>query len=124
MTAADETIPEPIQKWIDALRSGKFEQTTGALNDDGRFCCLGVACEVAIENGIKVKKETHDDGITAYDGDDGTLPPSVMEWLGLEDRDGSFDAACSSLTYINDTLNKNFLEIADHIEEHWKEMLA
>lgn len=30
-------------KWTNALRSGKYEQTTGRLHDGGRgYCCLGV----------------------------------------------------------------------------------
>lgn len=34
-----------ITKWIDALRSGEYKQTTGELQDDNGFCCLGVACK-------------------------------------------------------------------------------
>lgn len=38
---------ENLQHWIEALRSGKFNQTTGVLksNSDG-YCCLGVICEI------------------------------------------------------------------------------
>jgi len=32
-------------KWVEALRSGKYEQGVGALLKDGKYCCLGVlAC--------------------------------------------------------------------------------
>jgi len=37
------------EKWIEALRSGKYQQGRGQLysiNNDN-YCCLGVACEVA-----------------------------------------------------------------------------
>lgn len=34
------------QKWVDALRSGKYQQGAGCLSAEGKFCCLGVACEV------------------------------------------------------------------------------
>lgn len=32
------------RKWLEALRSGKYKQhTEGALYEEGRYCCLGVA---------------------------------------------------------------------------------
>ena len=34
-------------KWVEALRSGKFEQATEQLKSDGGYCCLGVLCIVA-----------------------------------------------------------------------------
>lgn len=34
------------QKLVDALRSGKYEQTQLVLRDHRGFCCLGVACDV------------------------------------------------------------------------------
>jgi len=30
------------QRWVDALRSGKYKQAQGALKKDGGYCCLGV----------------------------------------------------------------------------------
>ena len=48
---------ENIQKWVDGLLSGEYEQGRGKLNKDGKFCCLGVACEVAIKNGLNLSKE-------------------------------------------------------------------
>ena len=39
----------PEQKqWIAALRSGAYEQGTEWLEKDGKFCCLGVACNLFI----------------------------------------------------------------------------
>jgi hypothetical protein len=37
------------QKWIDALRSGKYKQGRSLLHDPVKstYCCLGVACRVA-----------------------------------------------------------------------------
>jgi len=34
---------EAIQKWVDALRSGKYTQALGYLERDDKYCCLGVA---------------------------------------------------------------------------------
>lgn len=38
-------------KWLEALRSGKYDQTTGQLRDGNCFCCLGVLCDVFNPNG-------------------------------------------------------------------------
>lgn len=40
-----------LQIWIDALRSGKYQQVDGHLaahivNDEVGYCCLGVACHL------------------------------------------------------------------------------
>lgn len=43
-------------KWLEALRSGKYEQGRGALLDGGKYCCLGVLCEVA---GLKITRFNH-----------------------------------------------------------------
>lgn len=39
-------------KWIAALRSGEYKQGTNVLRDeDNRFCCLGVLCDLMIKEG-------------------------------------------------------------------------
>lgn len=39
---------ELIREWVDALRSGKYEQGRLALRSkDDKYCCLGVLCDVA-----------------------------------------------------------------------------
>src|SRR5688500_14463606 len=41
-----------MRAWVDALRSGEFRQGKRRLHtDDGRYCCLGVACVVAFRMG-------------------------------------------------------------------------
>jgi hypothetical protein len=41
------------QKWVEALRSGKYQQTRYLISrKDGKYCCLGVACELAIAEGV------------------------------------------------------------------------
>ena len=38
---------EQMTKWIEALRSGFYEQGIGDLKDrSGRYCCLGVLAEI------------------------------------------------------------------------------
>lgn len=96
------------QKWVEALESGRFKQGTRALapTSDTR-CCLGVACELAIEAGV----------LDAYQPDDGTLYPypEVTRWLGLRSSAGSYGR--TELTYDNDS-GKSFAEIAQIIRTH------
>lgn len=40
---ADQAL---INRWIDALCSGQYKQTTGVLHDPRGFCCLGVLCDI------------------------------------------------------------------------------
>ena len=53
-----------VRVLVAALRSGRYAQTTGVLQrleeynkKPAGFCCLGVACEVAIDNGLALHKD-------------------------------------------------------------------
>lgn len=35
-----------VVRWIEALESGRYTQTTGVLHDDNGYCCLGVLCDI------------------------------------------------------------------------------
>lgn len=84
---------ERVRLLITALRSKKYRQGRYALNQydkkaqKRKLCCLGVACEVARLAGLEVQTKKLEDGTIAYDGDDATLPLSVMAWYGFEHRD-------------------------------------
>jgi hypothetical protein len=42
------TMPRELgESWVAALRSGDFEQSTGYLENAGKYCCLGVLQMVA-----------------------------------------------------------------------------
>jgi hypothetical protein len=97
------------RKWVKALRSGKYEQTTHQLKSDEGYCCLGVACEVAVSAGV----------IKGFDGNKGALPPKVKQWLGLSTVNGKFSKRRGGYSYLiteNDNHRKSFSEIADIIE--------
>jgi len=36
-----------IDEWVKALRSGEYKQGEETLYEDGKYCCLGVACVLA-----------------------------------------------------------------------------
>lgn len=40
-------------KWVEALRSGDYQQGRSVLRShDDKFCCLGVLCDIASKDGI------------------------------------------------------------------------
>ena len=138
----NRAIPENAQKWVAGLRSGKYPQGFGYLNKDGQFCCLGVGCEVALENGWKGARILISASQPAAYADKTSdpqtriLPLGVVAWLGLRrnlpcgiepNRVGqlahawkspSHDVPVSSLTIMNDWVKPSLSQIADFIEQH------
>lgn len=53
------------KQWVEALRSGKYEQGQGRLDYEGKQCCLGVLCKIAPEN--IVSRKTGFSGGILYD---------------------------------------------------------
>lgn len=103
---------EVRRRWTEALRSGEYPQGKRFLNKDGRFCCLGVLCEVS-----GVHKKRHPDGETMYEGWVAILPGSMAEAAGLCSDLGDLGLNGSpSLTELNDSNDFTFDEIADVID--------
>jgi len=71
------------QKWISALKSGKFKQGRGKLrygNQNGTYhCCLGVLSEIAVKEGVCSKK-------SAFGEDNLVLSTDVRLWAGLKEN--------------------------------------
>lgn len=121
--------PELKAEWVAALRSGKYEQGRLYLNRDGKYCCLGVLCELAGVKKDSFASAVHESGVVTYIFSDEEqltdfLGTEFMQALGLE-RD-----TVSELAGMNDgweedlgdseiviTDQRSFAEIADVIEE-------
>jgi len=71
--------------WIEALTSGRFKKGRGKLAKNGKHCCLGVLCELAIEQGVDVHRTVDEDRLVRFDGGASVLPASVRNWAGLPD---------------------------------------
>lgn len=103
-------------KWVGALRSGKYKQGRGALHRGDKFCCLGVLCEV-------LEIPSSDMVVTGefrYMGKDIGLPDLAIELSGIGSDVGEFgEAAC--LATFND-LGMTFEEIATIIKKNWKQL--
>lgn len=81
---------EFITKWIEALTSGEYKQTKGALEireDAGSsYCCLGVACVVATKNHVRnIDIGEHQNVLGSEQ-----LPDTLARFLGI-DSSGHFD---------------------------------
>lgn len=114
-----------IRKWVEALRSGKYEQGTGALRKGGKLCCLGVACEAAIQNGVKIEvTATRGDAFFRYNGVLCHLPEPVQTWLGIPKgdpglyRDEKTDGELRAI-HANDDMGLSFTAIADLVERNY-----
>ena len=125
-------------KWVEALRSGEYQQAEGKLHDtkNNAFCCLGVLCRVmGAEFGPGQEEKEEEDGgmyMSTYDyvpvlngrilsnNDDEELKESFCKEVGIPSQ---FD-----LIELNDGRGnpgepnykapKSFSEIADYIEEN------
>lgn len=124
-----------IQLWVDALRSGNYTQAFGklkvisreGLGEQDGHCCLGVACEVARLNGLRLVSEQRQYSnmvAEAFNGNPDYMPNEVVEWLGLGDgnpefrwtwnHEGSLRYGSWSLSKFNDH-QFSFAQIADMI---------
>jgi hypothetical protein len=100
------------QKWIDALRSGKYKQGKGCLRSGDNYCCLGVLCDI-----VDPKYFTHGtNGYRSY------LPLHIQDRVGIEDPDGRLHHSIgqfNTLIGLNDSAEYTFEQIADIIEEQF-----
>lgn len=144
----EEEIAEHRRLWLEALRSGEFGQVKSLLgrvdaNGDVGYCCLGVACEVAIKNGLDLTRnvvveypDTEEERTIVVYGKERehlTLPLPVAEWLGLgaetspelvvaynEDSEtyGEERLPERNLTSLNDGAGFTFEQIAAAVEKY------
>jgi len=120
---------ERVKKLVDALRSGEIKQTRGALNVEGRMCCLGVACEVfRRETGQGEWKNSmgcNGFGIGTTEYNTFLLPPSVREWFGFTGSNPEIyggettEYLDQSAAYFNDSLQESFDSIATRFEKRY-----
>jgi hypothetical protein len=100
---------EVKQKWLEALRSGKYKQGRRQLRKGDSFCCLGVLCDV-VDNS-KWEASGYDKSFY-YEGCGGTLPDDISKSIP------SLREKLTLLMGMNDYYKNSFEEIADYIEEN------
>lgn len=129
--------PQIKARWVQWLRDNVDKQGVGALNDSGKFCCLGGLCELALQDGIVDFYANGRDSAYGPVGTDPTypttsgwgealLPPVVSRWAGLgtdenpvvmATPEGGEERLKTCMTTLNDEWKYNFNQIADLIEE-------
>lgn len=141
-----EMTRRALDLWLTDLESGEYRQGKGYLRkrtSDGEetFCCLGVACEAAIKDGLDLTPDTvemegpdeDDPTFTAYryNGSTANLPLAVQEYLGIKQYSGDsaefspyhtdgYGLSFNALIGWNDsaTEGKTFPEIAAELRAH------
>lgn len=109
-------------RWVKALRSGRYKQTTGQLGQRDKsgkesFCCLGVLAKVAAAEKSIERPVWDIDELIVVDGDawhNDELPAAIRKQVGLTDLQQR------RLVELNDDQNASFKAIADFIEKKIK----
>lgn len=118
-------------RWIEALRSGNYEQGRYNLRRRDEFCCLGVLCDIVKDDVNYNWLPAQDDFGTIYKfaESDEILPELVAIHAGLKDcspkvqvtvKCGNEEAIESQpLADLNDSWEYSFERLADLIEEQF-----
>lgn len=116
--------PDVRAQWVNALRSGDYVQGVKRLCtridvDHYQFCCLGVLMELAANAGIVTPVDVsagrvYRDPVAAGQAS-AYLSLSVVEWIGLEERNPMINGWRASDW--NDDGRATFDQLADMIEE-------
>ena len=104
-----EKLPKAFKtKWLKALRSGDFKQTTGELQDSEGYCCLGVACRIQ-----HPRMKLEGIGYISKGGFKRLRDVNVPKLIKGEDE----NPIASKLAGMNDQ-GESFKTIADYIEKN------
>lgn len=132
------------KRWLEALRSGNYDQGRAKLRTEQEggdsFCCLGVLCDLAVQDGAIPEPKTYGqspvfhygthslddvDNAVGYHDSATALPQEVIEWAWTKHETRNRihrlvnpEAGGRDLAWWNDHGGKNFDGIADLIEEH------
>lgn len=112
--------PEIKTLWTSALRSGKYKKNKGHLayqakNGSRKFCCLGVLCDLYIQEHPENKWSEPNFNELSFLGNRHVLPVEVQRWAGLADENPNVNNG-QSLAHHNDFRGLTFRAIADLID--------
>ena len=116
-------LPTDIkQKWVAALRSGKYKQGIGYLRSTSdEYCCLGVLCDMSnsdtwVKEGDYYKLPSGSDTVPKF----GDIDATVYDVLGQMVYDEDYDDydIMNHLTQMNDNKKLSFEQIATWIDTY------
>ncbi len=106
------------ERWITALRSGKYKQGKGRLlGDNDEFCCLGVACDLTNPEISFFGKGTVSEIHFLKEDVKRIGIPDILKGSTDTARSKEYNPIVKKLANMNDD-GKTFNEIADWIEEN------
>lgn len=120
--------PEVKAQWVQALRSGDYDQGRGFLqqiDDRGKatYCCLGVLCDLAVKAGVTTGRTDRNNSgkVMIFGSGYDCFPPlEVWQWAGFSNDNPEVNVPGlvdrKSVVDLNDN-GTRFSEIADRIEE-------
>jgi hypothetical protein len=123
-------IRERREKWLKALESGRYKQTTGQLRDvqadygTASYCCLGVLCNIEKEKGQKWEVDTFIGGVSMLPDFEGNMYPDEdryydMPPTNIMDKLNLSEDLASALAQMNDN-GSTFKEIAAFLRKKWR----
>ena len=103
-------------KWVEALRSGKYQQGKFSLRShDDRYCCLGVLCDVLKEQiGLEWRQKSSLTAPFVFGTQISVLSNDIINLVGMKQTEQDI------LSSMNDLEEKSFAEIADYIDANWR----
>lgn len=108
---------EVKEKWLNALHSGGYKQGTHALQCDGKYCVLGVLCDIFAkekniewENGEFFSQENKKSLLK----EESILPEEVKIWAGLEQKNPlvKYQNSLHNIAELNDNIGLDFSDLA------------
>jgi hypothetical protein len=138
MEIVEESMRKEIaDRWVCALRSGRYLQTRSFfLNDSSGYCCLGVLCDMSKLGTWKDYSSVNASPVLSYVTDENgsckMLPEDVKVWAGMRSSNGDLEGTEQvlppgimipwlSLAGANDQ-GADFNDIADLIERNWEKL--
>lgn len=117
-------------RWIEALRSGNYEQGKYYLRRGDSYCCLGVLCDIVKDEVNYNWMPVQDSMGTLYKFDeaDEILPKVVADYADLQlspkieipsSLANFVQTNTMEIAVLNDSEDYSFDELADLIEKHF-----
>jgi hypothetical protein len=110
-----KTRDELRREWLDALRSGNYQQCQRQLRHNDGYCCLGVLCDISEMGSWKNPDNDKEFEFAYADGltESAILPKPIRELVGIS------DTLQHSLICKNDNNEADFNTIANFLEKHF-----